>query len=96
MLGYLLLSLSGLLLLLSLQGRSFSCLVLGLHLTLKAFCPNFVLLTPWDGIVWWGLFTSDGEAFPGVLLEEVPSHMFFPRAPRKACGVIPSRYDAIG
>lgn len=38
--SYLLLSLSGLLLLL-LQGRSFSCLVLGLHLTLEAFCPNF-------------------------------------------------------
>lgn len=40
MLGYLLLSLSGLPLLF-LQGRNSWCLVLGLHLTLKAFCPNF-------------------------------------------------------
>lgn len=40
MLGYLLLSLSGFLLPF-LQGRSFSCIVLGLYLTLKAFCPNF-------------------------------------------------------
>lgn len=62
----------------------------------RSLLPKLWLLTPWDGIAWWGLFTSGGEALPGGLLEEAPSHMFFPRAPKKACNVIPSRYDAIG
>lgn len=78
--------LSGLLLLL-LQGGYSWCLLFGLQLMLKTFCPNTRCCLP--GMAFLN-FTSDGEALPDVLLGEVPSHMFFPRAPRKAWDVIPS------
>ena len=78
--------LSGLLLLL-LRGGCSWCLLLGLHLTLKTFYPNSCCCLP--GTAFFD-FTSDGEALPDVLLGEVPSHMFFPRGPRKAWDVIAS------
>lgn len=38
----------------------------------QSLLPKLWLLSPWDGTVWWGLFTSGGEALPGGLLVEVP------------------------
>lgn len=75
------------LLLLLLQGGCSWCLLLGLHLNLKTLCPDSHCCLP--GIVFLD-FTSDGEALPDVLLGEVPSYVFFPRAPRKAWHVVPS------
>lgn len=58
-----------------------------LHLTVQTFCSACLCCLP--GTVFLRV-TSGGDTFPGVLLGEIPSHMFFPRAPRTAWGFVPS------
>ncbi|XP_057259820.1 voltage-dependent L-type calcium channel subunit alpha-1S isoform X2 [Pezoporus wallicus] len=62
------------------EGQMFLVPPTWLHLILRTFCPSPCCCLPGTAFLH---FTSDGEAHPGVLLGEVPSHMFFPTAPSR-------------